>query len=49
MVVDVAADADGDAVHNHHVVVHVDVGGVAVRAGGADSDRRRPGQTFITF
>ena len=47
MVFDVAgAGADGDAVHNHHAAVHV-VG--AVRAGGADSDRRRPGQTFITF
>ena len=48
MVFDVAgaAGADGDAVHTHHAAVHV-VG--AVRAGGADSDRRRPGQTFITL
>ena len=35
------------AVHNHHgVAVH---GDVAVRVDGADSDRRRPGQTFITL
>ena len=49
VVVDVAAGGAvvGDAVHNHHAAVHVD--GVAVRADGADSDRRRPGQTFITF
>ena len=47
MVFDVAgaAGADGDAVHTHHAAVHVG----AVRAGGADSDRRRPGQTFITL
>ena len=49
VVVDVAVGGavGWDAVHNHHAAVHVD--GVAVRADGADSDRRRPGQTFITF
>ena len=41
---DVVADDVGD--RSHHAAVH---DGVAVRVGGADSDRRRPGQTLITF